>query len=330
MNKLIAAAKNAPNEKLKARVAELELQAKQKDDLLQKLTQSMERAERVAATKVAKLTAPKRTKSAKHLTRVIIPDSHGAHIDPNARDAFLADLKLLHPDEIIMLGDHLDCGGTFNTHQVNYSNEMTESYEDDVTQANAFLDAIRAYSPNARIHYLAGNHESHVERWASRSVRNRSDADFLVAHFGPEAVLKLKAREITYYLSKEFHMGLAVRGAIKIGKCFFTHGISHAKHADDAHLHAFSGNVVFGHVHRALEVRSRTVESGGFGAWSPGTLAKLQPLYRHTECTSWVHGYGLQFANANTGRFSHFNVPIFVKDCTTGLEPMVGALTGGG
>lgn len=327
MNKLIAAAKNAPNEKLKARVAELELQAKQKDDLLQKLTQSMERAERVAATKVKKMVAAPRPKASKHLTRVIIPDSHGNHIDPVACAAFLADLKQLRPQEIVMLGDHLDCGGTFNAHQAAYTNEMSESYEADTAAADAFLDAIRAYAPDARIHYIEGNHEAHVERWAARNIHSRRDAEFLLSKYGPEAVLNLKAREITYYKSKEFHMGLSVRGSIQLGRCFFTHGISHSKHADDAHLHAFNGNIVFGHVHRTLEVRSRTVTSSGYGAWSPGTLAKLAPLWKHTEPTTWTLGYAIQFANESSGRFAHLNVAIF-SDGTTALMEMTDAVRG--
>jgi hypothetical protein len=49
--------------------------------------------------------------------------------------------------------------------------------------------------------------------------------------------------------------------------------------------------------------------SDGIGAWCPGTLAKLQPLYRHTAPTSWSHGYAVQFINER-GNFLHINVPI--------------------
>lgn len=325
-NPTIIEAANKRADKLATEVENLKYELKQREGLITQLTKHVEQSERIAARKVKKLVAPARGKATKHLTRVIIPDSHGEHIDVVARDAFLTDLKMLCPDEIVMLGDHLDCGGTFNAHQRSYTNEMSENYEDDVAAANVFLDAIIAYSPHARIHYLSGNHEDHVERWAARNVHNRRDADSLVDHWGPAARLKLKDRGITYYRGKDFHMGLAVRGSIKLGKCFFTHGISHSKHADSAHLAAFNSNIVFGHVHRAMEVRSRTVTSQGHGSWSPGTLAKLQPLYRHTEPTTWVHGYALQFCNAATGRFSHWNVPIFL-DGSTGLAEAVGALT---
>lgn len=247
----------------------------------------------------------------KHITRVIIPDSHGAHIDPKAEKAFLRDLKRLRPEEIVCMGDHLDCGGTFNTHQRNYTHEICESYDDDVNATNKFFDAIRRYAPDARWHYIEGNHEAHVERWASRLFSVKRDADKLLERFGPIPVLRLKEREVKYYKRSEHYMGLSIPGAIRLGKCFFVHGVSHSKHAASTHLARFGANVVFGHVHRSQATVERTVVSRGFGAWCPGTLAKLQPLYAHTAPTSWSHGYGLQFVNTATGKFIHWNVPIF-------------------
>jgi predicted phosphodiesterase len=247
----------------------------------------------------------------KHITRVIIPDSHGAHIDPNAKKAFLRDLARLRPEQIVMLGDHLDCGGTFNSHQRNYTHEICESYDDDVSATNSFLDSIRHRAPDAAIHYIEGNHEAHVERWAARLFHIKKDADKLLEAFGPVPVLKLKKREIKYYKRSEHYMGLSIPGAIRLGKCFFVHGVSHSKHAASTHLARFGANVVFGHVHRSQGTVERTVVSRGFGAWCPGTLAKLQPLYAHTAPTSWSHGYGLQFVNLDSGKFIHWNVPIF-------------------
>ena len=88
----------------------------------------------------------------RHIARVIIPDSHGAHIDPDAKRAFLRDLAVIRPEEIVMLGDHLDCGGTFNSHQRNYTHEFCETYEDDCAAANSFLDSIRKRAPSASPH----------------------------------------------------------------------------------------------------------------------------------------------------------------------------------
>lgn len=248
--------------------------------------------------------------SRRHIARVIIPDSHGAHIDPKARAAFLADLKALKPEQVVALGDHLDCGGTFNSHQRTYTNEMVEAYEDDCSAANSFLTACQRAAPDAEWHYIEGNHEQHVERWAARTFERKRDAEMLLERFGPSAVLELRERGIRYYKRSEHYMGLSIPGAIRLGKCFFVHGISHSKHAAAVHLERFGANVVFGHVHRSQSVIQRTVTSDGHGAWCPGTLAKLQPLYRHTAPSDWSHGYGLQFVNLQSGRFAHWNIPI--------------------
>jgi predicted phosphodiesterase len=245
----------------------------------------------------------------KNLIRVICPDSHGEHIDLPARDAFLADLKTLDPQEIVMLGDHIDAGGTFSTHQRSYTNEMTESYQDDVNAANRFLDMIQRRAPRAKIHYLEGNHEQHVERWAAREFQSHKDAEMVMGVLGPAAVLRLKARDIRYYKRSTQYMGLSIPGTIRLGKCCFVHGIAASKHATYTHLVRFGTNVVHGHTHRRQSAGERTVMSDGFEAWCPGTLAKLQPLYAHTAPTSWSHGYGIQFVAAS-GAFIHVNVPI--------------------
>jgi len=90
------------------------------------------------------------------------------------------------------------------------------------------------------------------------------------------------------------------------------------------HLARVGANVVFGHVHRVMHVGERTVTNSAFGAWCPGTLAKLQPLYQHTRPTSWQHGYGVQFCNQSTGTFVHFNVPII--DGVSLMQDAVGAI----
>lgn len=245
-----------------------------------------------------------------HLIRVIIPDFHGEHIDLRAREAFLRDLSRLDADEGVILGDGLDCAGTFSAHQRSYTNELAESYEDDCAAANSFLDEVQRLTPRVDWHYIEGNHEAHVERWAARMFASKKDADALLEVYGPAKALRLKERGMKYYKRSESYMGLSIPGTIRLGKCFFTHGIAHSKFATATHLHRFGANVVHGHTHRSQSHIERTVSSDGFGAWCPGTLAKLQPLYKHTAPTDWSHGYGLQFVNRKSGRFVHWNVPI--------------------
>jgi predicted phosphodiesterase len=247
----------------------------------------------------------------KEFVRVVVPDSHGSAIDPSAAGAFLADLKALNPEEIVMLGDHVDCGGFLAQHHtLGYVAQTDYSYEEDIGAANTFLDQIVQAAPKARIHYIEGNHERRVETWCvTQCLRHQKDSEMLRKAFAPEVLLQLQRRNIKYYRQSEFYNGLRVPGAIKLGKCHFWHGVSTAKHAASVNVNQFAGNVVYGHTHRRDSSGLRPVAVGEISAFNPGCLCKLQPLWQHTRPTDWVHGYGVQIVGSK-GEFLHINVPL--------------------
>lgn len=208
-----------------------------------------------------------------------------------------------------MLGDHVDTGGIYDKHPRQAIEDLEYSYYEDCDAANDFLDEIQKRAPRAEIHYLEGNHEYHVERWAVDKIGGR-DARRFIDENAPHAKLRLKQRGIRFYRRMAFYQGIAIPNTIKLGKCYFTHGISAAKHATAIHVQRFGACVQHGHTHRAQEYRTRTVTSPAIGGWCPGTLSQLQPTYAHTNLTEWSHGYGLDFVNPKTGSFAHLNVAI--------------------
>ena len=257
------------------------------------------------------ITGKARKKPTGTFARVIIPDTHGCYLDKPAAKAFLDDLASINPAEIVMLGDHLDCGGFLAQHHTMcYVAETAYTFKDDVAAANEFLDRVQEAAPNATIHMLQGNHERRIEKWiVTETLRNQTDADFLHSMFSAEKVLSIRERGINYYVENEFHHGLRIRGAIKLGDCHFTHGISTAKHAAAATVAKFGGCIVYGHTHRVNSVVVRNVSRGEIGAWCPGCLCEIQPYYGYTNISDWSHGYGLQFVQKD-GRFMHLNVTI--------------------
>ncbi len=241
--------------------------------------------------------------------RVIIPDSHGSMIDKAAAKAFLKDLKTLDADEVVMLGDHVDCGGLFSKHQRAAVEDMAYSYAHDLDCANTFLDAIQKAAPRAAMHYIEGNHEYHVERWAAENIDSERDVARFVADNAPNGKLRLRDRGIRFYRQMGFYQGLAIPNTLRLGECYFTHGIGAGRYATALHLDRFGANVVHGHTHRAQAFKTRNVRAGAHGAWCPGTLALLQPTYLHTSPSGWTHGYAIQFV-ARSGKFQHVDVPI--------------------
>lgn len=246
------------------------------------------------------------------IVRVTVPDSHGSSIDPAAAGAFLADLKMLAPHEVVLMGDHVDCGGFLAQHHTLCFVAQTDySYEEDLLAANQFLDEIQARAPRAVFDYLEGNHERRIETWCiTETLRHRKDCELLRKALAPEYMLRLKERGITYRRESECYDGLSLPGTIRRGACYFTHGFSTAKNAGDAHLRKIAGNICYAHTHRAQSWITSLTAVGTVAAHNGGCLCRLQPLWRHTDPTQWTHGYSVQFVDRRTGYFFHVNIPI--------------------
>lgn len=242
--------------------------------------------------------------------RVIASDTHGAHIDTDAAAAFLADLEELKPAEIVLLGDHLDCGGWLAQHHVlGFVPETAVTFEDDVAQANNFLDEIQKRT-TARTWYLEGNHEHRiVKQIIKMSMGSTRDTEFMLRLWGCKTVLGLGQRKIEFVRRDELQEGLRIRGAIKLGKCCFTHGTNTGQAATRKTLQQFKTNVCHGHTHRLESATTQSHEEQTLGAWCFGCLCKMQPLYYDTRVTDWSHGYGIQFVEPS-GDFTTWVVPI--------------------
>jgi predicted phosphodiesterase len=299
-------------------IAKLKEQLKASEATKVKLAATLER--HLRTPKPRKVTPAKPTRRGKEdIVRVIIPDTHGAKVDEAALAACLGDIKALDPDEVILLGDHVDCGGFLAQHHVmGYVAESSYTYEADIAATNAFLDALQAAAPRAKVEYCEGNHERRIETWAlSQTLRNSKDAEFLRRQFAPEFLLKLKERGVAYFRQGDYYDGLQLPGTIKRGKCYFTHGSSTSKQATTTMLASFAGCVVFGHTHREQSSSARPVHSGTIKAWNPGCLCELQPLWLHTNPTSWTHGFAIQSV-ARSGEFLHLNIPIIAGQSLLG------------
>jgi hypothetical protein len=274
-----------------------------------------EQAKQLDNLKRAKFSFKKQraAKFGKTFIRFIIPDTHGSLIDQAAADAMFSDMERMGASikEVVLLGDHLECGGFLAEHHaLGYVAQSEYTFADDVIAANAFLDRVQSIAPKAVIHYLEGNHENRIERWIlDRVVGHSADAAFLHQMFSTPSVLSLEKRGIKFY-SSGVKYGLRVPGAIKLGKCHFLHGSNHGAGVARKMASSFGGNVVFAHVHTQQSVTVRTVAGGEIGAWCPGCVCQLQPLYRHSSITDWSHGHAFQIVDSTSGEFLHVNVPV--------------------
>lgn len=250
-------------------------------------------------------------KTPRSFVRAIVPDSHGCHIDEAAANAFLADLKELKPKETVLLGDHLDAGGWLAQHHtLGFVPESGYTFEDDCGAANQFLDQIDSRTPGSAKWYIEGNHcHRIVKAILKMTLGNQRDTEMMLRLWGCKSVLGLKERKYDFVRRDELQPGLKIRGAIKLGKCYFTHGKKCGVTATHKTLQAFKANVVHGHTHRMSHASVQSAEEQMLGGWSFGCLCKMQPLYYDTDPTDWAHGYGIQFVEPN-GHFTTWPIPI--------------------
>lgn len=287
---------------------ELSALRKDREELLMQYSDLLE-AKTPAPSKPAKAKAREK---GRETVRVICGDVHGSRMDRPAVDAFLADLERWQPDEIVLLGDMVDCGGFAAQHHVlGYVAETEYSFQDDIAAGNWFLDRVQELAPQAQIHYIEGNHEDRVERWIVDQVRsNTRDGEFLRAILAPNALLHLEERRILFYRRSECHIPGFPPGWVKMGKIFFVHELGKSKNAAADSVSRTAGNVVFGHTHRE-DSASRVLPNVGLvKAWNPGCLCQRQKLYMHSNPSDWSHGYAVQIVESS-GEFLHLNIPIW-------------------
>ncbi len=268
---------------------------------------------------VPRAKAPTTSPAKSDRVRVSAGDVHGMMMDRPAVDAFLRDVRTLDPDEVVLGGDIVECGGWLAKHQdIGFVATCDYSYQEDIRAAAWFLDELQKAAPRAEFHYLEGNHEDRVERWCvDQTMSHGRDAEFLRTAFSPMALLRLAERGIPYYRRTEIYGTGLPRGWIKLGKMSFTHALAYSKNAARDAAQKTAGHVTFFCTHRE---DTATIVFPGIGivkAFNPGCLSQMQPIWKHSDPTSWSQGYGIDFI-AKSGNFLRVHVPIWRGESLAG------------
>lgn len=250
------------------------------------------------------------------VSRFVIADVHGSHMDKTAVAALLADMRVVKPKQVVILGDLSDCGGFLAEHHtIGYVAETQYAYEDDIAACNWLLDEIQKLG--AEIHYVMGNHERRVERWCiTTALKSRSDRGLilksLLKTLAVENMLQLDKRGVRYVKQGETAEGMFVPATIRLGKSLYTHtGFEKAgERSALQHLQKFSDNVAFGHTHKKTMRCTRIGNTNDtIIGRNPGCLCMPQPLWMHSEPADWTQGYDLEFVRPD-GTFLAIGVPI--------------------
>jgi hypothetical protein len=227
-----------------------------------------------------------------------VPDSHGYLNDWEAASGLLAFIRYYGPVRIFMLGDHVDFAAIS---RFDKPPSDIDRIGEDVAACQKYLALIRESAPNARIHYLKGNHEA---RFARFLWKNREAA----------ALLKAKDMDLPTYLELGKHnIEWVESGAIEVTPALVVkHGHMvrmRSGYTATGELERNGVSGISGHSHRLGQVYKRS--RLGVLTWvESGCTCFYDPDYMEGQVSDWQQGLSFGTISRRGRGFSVHTAPI--------------------
>jgi len=229
-----------------------------------------------------------------------VPDVHLPYADKRALRTAIQAMAVFQPDQVILLGDVLDCYPI--SFYKKFPGRKTMAQELDI--GRRFLRGVSDLLPKARKRYVLGNHE---DRWPNY-ILEKAPALFGIVQTLPE-LLECKASgwEVVPY-----------KRSMKVGKLHVTHELDACgKNAVREARTNYESNVVIGHVHGMQlfykgNIRGKTKVAASFG-WL-GDPKKVDYKHRDKAMIDYHHGFGIGYLEPN-GNVHLVGVPIVNGAC---------------
>lgn len=204
--------------------------------------------------------------------------SHGSHISESAKKAVLDFRDRYKPEEIIHLGDAIDCtslrGGAIRD---SISGDHSADLADDFATGIGFLKELE---PTI---YMLGNHEHRLYNLLGSSSAIISYAAERGVDEIERQMKKLHCRVFPYDIEK---------GVVVLGGTAFLHGFAFSENAVRDTVESLGRPVIMAHIHRPEIQRGRVINSPV--GICVGTLANIGAMAyaRQRRATlRWQHGF---------------------------------------
>jgi predicted phosphodiesterase len=280
-----------------------------------------------------KLTSKASSKKDGYETCVVLPDMQIGYFrarsgelesthDEEAIDLAFTIVKNLNPDLVVLVGDNLDLP-EFGKYRLSSAYALTT--QASIDRATVLCAQLRTIAPNARIVWLAGNHE---ERLVNFVLDNAKAAFGIKRGISPDSWPVLSVP----YLCRFDDYGVDYVPGYPAGQFWINqrlrviHGTKVRSNGSTAHayLNTEKSSVLYGHIHRReWAERSRDDFDGPktIMAASPGTLAKCNGTVPSTKGSidldgrpmtiveDWQQGIGVVTYQPGEGNFFYEQVP---------------------
>ena len=243
---------------------------------------------------------------------ICLPDSHGYLADPEAIAAALAFVRFYKPVRIFCLGDHVDFASISRFDKP--PSDIVRIGE-DLEACRDFMRQVRESAPDARIHYLKGNHEARFAR-------------FLWKHQEVAALLKAQGMELPNLLGLgDLNIEWEESGALEVTPAIIVkHGHvvrQRSGYTATGELERNGISGISGHTHRLGQVYKRS--RAGVMTWvESGCLCKYDPDYMEGQVSDWQQGLSFGTVSLRGRGFTVHTAPI-IKGRVKALGVDIGA-----
>ncbi len=229
------------------------------------------------------------------MREIFLSDIHYPYEDVAAEGLALRVLKELQPDLIHLGGDIID-NVAFSRHDKKPQQELEGQAHIDYTRRK--LQKIRSLTPNARIEFKEGNHETMLPRYLRGNARSATALRDL--HL--PNLLGLKELDISWIPNMAIH---------QVGKLYHVHGneanLRGGVHVAKGMYMKYHANVIFGHFHRLQSYIQTRYQQADEGAWANPCLCNKQVDYEGAP--NWQHGFSI-IDYGKSGVFHVDQIPI--------------------
>lgn len=204
--------------------------------------------------------------------------------DQTAIDTALSIAKHINPDEVVFLGDNLDLP---EMSKYRLSSAFSLTTQATIDQTATLAAQFRAAAPNARMRWLAGNHE---ERLVNYIIDNAKAAFGLRQGNKPDSWPVLSVPFLCGFdeYGVEYLPGYPASHLWLNKQLKIIHGTKHKSNGSTAHMYLGTEkhSVIYGHVHRrewAERTRDDWDGAKTIMAASPGCLARIDGAVPSTK-----------------------------------------------
>lgn len=214
----------------------------------------------------------------------IIPDIHIPYEDKAAVTATIKCAEAFQPNEIIQLGDLLDCYGLSKYMRSTYK---TSDLAAELKQANNLLKLFKERSGAKIATFLEGNHEARIRKYILNKAPDLAGLDATRV----DNLLQLQKIGWDFIAEHKFYA---------INDLYFTHGEYANAHSPLKHINEYNVSVVHGHTHHISCKYQRGLDKTIQG-WELGCLCSMDVGAEYVKKANWQHGFGT--ATFNKGRW---------------------------